>query len=74
MTEAIDRARRGDGPNFFEMKTYRYRGHLDVGCAIISLKMKWKNTKIDPITQVLDIIKDKNTQPRKKLNHRSKAK
>jgi pyruvate dehydrogenase E1 component alpha subunit len=26
MTEAIDRARRGDGPTFLEMK-YRYRGH-----------------------------------------------
>ena len=26
-TEAINRARKGDGPTFLEAKTYRYRGH-----------------------------------------------
>jgi pyruvate dehydrogenase E1 component alpha subunit len=27
MHEAVDRARRGDGPTFLEIRTYRYRGH-----------------------------------------------
>ncbi|HLV91619.1 MAG TPA: pyruvate dehydrogenase (acetyl-transferring) E1 component subunit alpha [Aequorivita sp.] len=27
MDEAIQRARRGDGPTFLELRTYRYRGH-----------------------------------------------
>jgi pyruvate dehydrogenase E1 component alpha subunit len=27
MDEAINRARRGDGPTFLELRTYRYRGH-----------------------------------------------
>ena len=27
LDEAISRARKGGGPSFLEMKTYRYRGH-----------------------------------------------
>lgn len=27
MNEAVDRARKGDGPTFLEMRTYRYKGH-----------------------------------------------
>lgn len=27
IADAVDRARRGDGPTFLEIKTYRYRGH-----------------------------------------------
>jgi len=27
MDEAVQRARRGEGPTFLEMRTYRYKGH-----------------------------------------------
>ncbi|MDH7444883.1 pyruvate dehydrogenase (acetyl-transferring) E1 component subunit alpha [Aquimarina sp. 2201CG14-23] len=58
--EAITRARTGGGPTFLELKTYRYRGHSMSDAQKYRTKEEVAEyQKIDPITQILDIIKDK---------------
>lgn len=60
MEEAIERARRGDGPTLLDIKTYRYRGHSMSDAQKYRTKAEVEEyKKIDPITQVLTVIKDK---------------
>ncbi|WP_106792497.1 pyruvate dehydrogenase (acetyl-transferring) E1 component subunit alpha [Aquimarina sp. Aq78] len=60
MDEAITRARTGGGPTFLELKTYRYRGHSMSDAQKYRTKEEVAEyQKIDPITQILDIIKEK---------------
>lgn len=60
VSEAIEHARKGNGPSFLEMKTYRYRGHSMSDAQHYRTKEEVAEyKKIDPITQVLAIIKDK---------------
>ena len=58
--EAVERARRGEGPTFLDIQTYRYRGHSMSDAQHYRTKEEVEEyKKIDPITQVLNVIKEK---------------
>ena len=57
MNTAVDRARAGDGPTFYEIKTYRYRGHSMSDPAKYRTKEELEKFKnLDPIETVRDVI------------------
>ena len=69
MDEAITRARKGDGPTFLELKTYRFRGHSMSDAQHYRTKEEVEEyRKIDPITQVLDVIMEKKYATQDEIN------
>jgi len=57
LDEAITRARKGGGPTFLEIRTYRYRGHSMSDAQHYRTKTEVEKMKDeDPISYVLDII------------------
>jgi pyruvate dehydrogenase E1 component alpha subunit len=69
MDKAIGLARKGGGPSFIEMKTYRYRGHSMSDAQHYRTKDEVEEyRKIDPITQVKEIILSKKFATQKQLD------
>ena len=59
MDEAVERARKGEGPTFLEMRTYRYKGHSMSDPAKYREKEEVEQYKSkDPVEVILKSIKD----------------
>jgi len=69
LDEAIERARKGEGPTFLEIRTYRYRGHSMSDAQHYRTKKEVaEKQKEDPITYVKNIILDKKYASQKQLD------
>ena len=69
VNEAILRARKGDGPTFLEMKTYRYRGHSMSDAQHYRTKDEVAEyKKIDPITKIKEYILSKKYATQKQID------
>jgi len=69
LDEAIQRARRGEGPSFLEIRTYRFRGHSMSDAQHYRTKAEVvEKQKEDPITYVRDTITKKKYASEKQLD------
>ena len=69
MDKAITRARKGNGPSFLEMKTYRYRGHSMSDAQHYRTKEEVEEYRnIDPIAQVKSVILEKKYAKQEELD------
>lgn len=60
MDEAVQRARRGEGPTFLEIRTYRYKGHSMSDPAKYRTKEEVETYKSkDPIEEIKKVIESK---------------
>lgn len=68
LEEAIKRARKGDGPSFLEIRTYRFRGHSMSDAQHYRTKKEvMDKQKEDPIIYVRDLILEKKYASEKQL-------
>jgi pyruvate dehydrogenase E1 component alpha subunit len=68
--EAVERARRGEGPSLIEARTYRFRGHFEGDPQVYRTKEEiqwWKENK-DPIKLFEKVLLEKNILTEKEVS------